>query len=284
MAEFFDKKNIRHVFRNVQKHLLIEQLIRRFSSNKDDIRKTALSQLDLSSCKNVLELGCAFGSFTAALKDRLHPSAEINGLDIVPEYKPFFLDACQHAGYKGMFSYAGVDRIKKFTTASFDLIICSFALYFFVSAIPEIARILKKEGYFIAITHYRTNLRELTDIIKKILKQNALLENDLLPIEAIVNHFSAEDGLIPLNNNFARIISIDFKNNLIFRPDEINFLLEYFHFKSPFFLPGAKMNSKVIGEKLLRELRKTAASENVINLCKDDRIFICTEPRVIREV
>jgi ubiquinone/menaquinone biosynthesis C-methylase UbiE len=137
MAEVFDKKKIRQVFRDVQKHLLIGQLIRRFSTNKDDIRQTALGQIDLSNCRNVLELGCAFGAFTEALKDKLHPAAKITGLDIVPEYKPFFLEACGRAGYAGTFSSSGINQIKKYSAASFDLIICSYALYFFAGMIPE---------------------------------------------------------------------------------------------------------------------------------------------------
>jgi len=90
MLEVLDKKKIRKVFRDVQRHLAIAQLIRRFSTNKEDIRKTALNHVDLSNCHNVLELGCAFGAFTEALKDRLHSDATITGIDIIPEYKPFF--------------------------------------------------------------------------------------------------------------------------------------------------------------------------------------------------
>ena len=110
MAEVFDKKKIRRVFRNVQRHLLIGELIRQFSTNKEDIRKTALSQIDLSNCQNVLELGCAFGAFTEALQGKLHPQAQITGLDIIPEYEHFFLDACKRAGYAGTFSSSGVEQ------------------------------------------------------------------------------------------------------------------------------------------------------------------------------
>jgi len=39
MTEVLDKKKIRRVFRDVQKHLSIAQLIRQFSTNKEDIRK-----------------------------------------------------------------------------------------------------------------------------------------------------------------------------------------------------------------------------------------------------
>ncbi|PKN65813.1 MAG: hypothetical protein CVU52_10915, partial [Deltaproteobacteria bacterium HGW-Deltaproteobacteria-10] len=166
MAELLDNKKIRQVFRKVQKHLLIEQLIRQFSINKEDIRKTALTRTDLSCCKNVLELGCAFGSFTESLKDRLHPAAEITGWDIVPECKPFFLNACKNAGYAGTFSSSGINRIKKQPSHSFDLVICSFALYFFANMIPEIARVLKKDGKFITITHYQSNMRELIELTR----------------------------------------------------------------------------------------------------------------------
>ena len=284
MAQLPDKKKIRQVFRKVQKHLLIEQLIRQFSTNKEDIRKKALTRADLSCCANVLELGCAFGSFTGALKDRLHPAAEIIGLDIVPEYKPFFLEACKRAGYNGSFSASGINLIKKYSAASFDLVICSFALYFFADIIPEIARVLRKEGRFIAITHYQSNMNELIGITRKILEKKKLLEhNDPLPVEVILRQFSAESGRERLSEHFSRVSSIDFKNRLIFQQQEINSLMEYFHFKSPFFLFGTDTDSNIIAEELILELQKTAAKNKVITMCKDDRIFICSRPLTIKE-
>ncbi len=284
MAELLDKKKIRQVFRKVQKHLLIEQLIRQFSSNKEDIRKQALTQTDLSFCENVLELGCAFGSFTESLKDRLHPSAKINGLDIVPEYKPFFLEACKSAGYTGTFSSSGINQIKKYSDHSFDLVICSFALYFFANMIPEIARVLKKDGKFITITHYQSNMRELIDLTRKILEQNKFLDHDEpLPIEVIIRQFSAENGQELLSKSFEQVIPVNFKNSLIFQPNEINFFIEYFHFKSPFFLIGTNMDSKIIVDELILELQNTAAKEKVITMCKDDRIFICSQPFITKE-
>ena len=284
MADVFDKKKIRKVFHNVQKHRLIEQLIRQFSTNKEDIRKNALLPADISSCQNILELGCAFGSFTESLKGRLHPEAKINGWDIVPEYKPFFLDACKRAGYEGTFSSSGVNQIKKYPTHSFDLVICSFALYFFAEMIPEIARVLKKDGKFITITHCQSNMRELIAITRKILEQNKLLaDNEPLPIEVIIRQFSAENGRELLNKNFDQVISIDFKNSLIFQPHEINFFIEYFLFKSPFFLIGTKPDSNIIIDQLVHELQNIAAAEKIINMCKDDRIFICSQPFLIKE-
>jgi ubiquinone/menaquinone biosynthesis C-methylase UbiE len=284
MAEVLDKKKIRQVFRNVQKHRRIEQLIREFSSNKDDIRITALNQVDLTHCQNVLELGCAFGSFTEALKNRLHPETKITGLDIVPEYEPFFLEACKRAGYSGNFSSTGVHPVKKYPTGTFDLVICSFALYFFVEMIPDIARILKKDGIFITITHDQCNMQELIALTKTILKKNKLLSgNELLPIEIILRQFSAENGTALLSPYFRRIQQIDFNNSLIFKAQETEFFLEYYQFKRPFFLTGTNTLKNDIFNQLRLELQKIALNSKTIKMCKDDRIFICLEPLSLKE-
>jgi ubiquinone/menaquinone biosynthesis C-methylase UbiE len=282
--ELLDKKKVRQVFRNVQNHRHIEGLIRRFSSNKEDIRLTALNEVVLSSCRNILELGCAFGAFTEALKGRLHPEATITGMDIIGEYEPFFLEACQRSGYSGKFSAAGVQAIKKCPPASFDLIICSYALYFFVEIIPEIARVLKKDGIFITITHDQCNMQELIHITRKTLKEHRLLQkNQLLPIEVIIRQFSAENGKKLLGPFFGCIRKFDFKNSLVFQPWDIFFFIDYYQFKSPFFLAGTGIQKKSIVHKLLNKLQDIGAECNVIAMCKDDAVFICSQPRFSKE-
>ncbi len=279
MADFLDKKKIRQVFRNVQKHQHIEMLIRQFSSNKEDIRLTALNQVDLSNCRNVLEMGCAFGAFTEALKGRLHREATITGMDIIAEYEPFFLEACKRAGYQGTFSSAGVHLIKKYPPASFDLVICSFALYFFVDMIPEISRILQKDGTFITITHDQCNMQELITITRNTLEEYQLLmNNQLLPIEVIIRQFSAENGEKMLSPFFGHIRKFDFKNSLIFQPWDIYFFMDYYQFKSAFFLAGTRAHKKNIVDKLLHKLQDIGAETSGITMCKDDAIFICSQP------
>jgi ubiquinone/menaquinone biosynthesis C-methylase UbiE len=283
-VEVLDKKKIRKVFRNVQKHLAIAQLIRRFSTNKEDIRKTALQHVDLSGCRHVLELGCAFGAFTEALKDKLNPNATITGIDIIPEYRPFFMDACKRAGYEGLFFSSGIDKIKKFNSDSYDLIICSYALYFFPEMIPEISRLLKKDGWFITITHSNADMKEMVGIVKKILIQNNLLaEDESLPIEIIFDQFSAENGKNLLQPFFNKIQTIDFKNTLIFQPQEIGHFIDYFQFKKSFFLTENEAHNKTVIHQLFNELQETAMKKNFVTMCKDDRIFICSEPLTVED-
>ena len=279
MAGVFDKRKVRAVFRDVQKHRHIEQLIRRFSSNKEDIRVMALSQADLSSFRNVLELGCAFGAFTEALKGRLHPEALITGIDMIAEYKPFFLDACARAGYPGTFSSDGVESIKKYPPACFDLIICSYALYFFVGLIPEIAGHLEKSGCFITITHNECNMQELIHITRKTLQEHHLLEeHHLLPVEVILKQFSAENGEDLLRPYFGNIRQLDFTNYLFFQPWEIYFFVDYYQFKSPFFLLDTGAHREHMVNRLLHKLQDMGAGRSVISMNKNDRIFICSQP------
>ncbi|MBP7342437.1 MAG: class I SAM-dependent methyltransferase [Smithellaceae bacterium] len=279
MADFPDKRKIRQVFRNVQKHRQIEQLIRRFSSAKEDIRLAALDRTDLSSCRTVLELGCAFGAFTEALKSRLHPEACITGLDIIAEYGPFFREACARAGYPGRFSPAGVESIRKFPSASYDLILCSYALYFFVDMIPQIARILKKDGLFITITHDECNMQELIHLTRATLKEHGLLgDNRLLPVESILRQFSAANGRERLGPYFGDIRALEFPNTLVFQPWEIYFFVDYYQFKSPFFLLDTGADKRKMVRTLLHKLQDIGAGRKVISMCKDDAIFLCRLP------
>jgi ubiquinone/menaquinone biosynthesis C-methylase UbiE len=280
MQEILDKKKIRKVFRDVQKHLAIAQLIRCFSTNKEDIREKSLSHVDLSRSRRVLELGCAFGAFTEALRGKLHPAAKIIGIDMISEYKPFFLQACDRAGYAGQFFSSGIEKIKKFSDHAFDAIICSYALYFFPEMIPEIARILQAHGYFITITHSQNDMREMVSLIRKtIAHENTSGETPLLPIEIIFEQFSAENGARLLEPFFGEIKEIAFNNSLVFQPQDIHHCMDYFQFKKSFFLTGHDLYNPSLIHRLTDELQTMAIKNHFITLCKDDKIFICSQPR-----
>ena len=75
----------------------------------------------------------------------------------------------------------------------------------------------------------------------------------------------------------------NFYNSLIFQPWEVYFFIDYYQFKSPFFLIGTGADKKVIVDKLLHKLQDIGAESKVITMCKDDAIFICSKPSIAKE-
>jgi hypothetical protein len=125
---------------------------------------------------------------------------------------------------------------------------------------------------------------EMVGIVKKILKQNNSLEDkQSLPIELIFEQFSAENGEKLLHPFFSRIQEIDFKNTLVFQPQEIGSFIDYFQFKKSFFLMGTGAHNKTIINQLMRELQDLAMKKNLVTMCKDDKIFICSQPVIPKE-
>jgi ubiquinone/menaquinone biosynthesis C-methylase UbiE len=278
MREDVNKPEVAKVFFDVIAHQLTADLIKKHSSNPDDIRQIALAGLSLKACRNILDLGCGFGFFPEALKGRVHPEAEILGLDIVEAYEAPFLDACKKAGIKGRFEASGGSFVKKFPDDSFDLVLCSYALYFFPELIPEISRILHPQGHFIVITHDERNMEELVQTAKEILRREGMMQDDFLPMERIISRFSSQNGAALLKPWFGDIQSIDYKNALTFKADEFPQLMEYFRFKSPFFVAGTQMQVETFIDILSVYVQQLCMAKNGFIISKDDRIFVCSWP------
>lgn len=274
-----EQAQIQKVFDDIRAHQRIAELIQRFSTNKHDIRRTALEGLDLKECRQILDLGCAFGSFTEKLKDRVSHEAVATGVDLIKTYEPLFLAACRRAGIHGKFFSTGASVLRTFADRSFDLILCSYALYFFPEVIPEIARLLHKKGIFIVITHHRQTAGELIELIKRILDTIGLFHEKELPLEIITGRFSSENGEALLQPWFGRIEAIDFPNKLLFSRRDIEYFLEYCRFKSPLFFTDTGLNMEAVVPVVSEHIRRTTAERQDITISKDDRIFICALPR-----
>jgi SAM-dependent methyltransferase len=266
------------VFINVEAHRLAADLIRKHSANPQDIRNVALDSLDLSACRNIIDLGCGFGFFTEALKGKIPSDAVVTGIDIVHSYKPLFLDVCKKGGFQGRFLHLGSSLLKDLGLESCDLALCSYALYFFPETIPDIAKVLRDDGMFITITHGSNNMDELISATKDVMIAQGATGKNRFPFEEIVSRFSAENGHDMLSPWFGRVEIIDYVNTLVFRPDEIANLVEYFRFKSPFFLSGTGYETENIASMLGRHLEISSRERHGFTLSKNDRIFICSLP------
>lgn len=270
---------IEKVFRDVHEHQRVAQLIQRFSTNKDNVQQIALDGLELRGCRRILDLGCAFGSFTEKLRGRVAPGATAAGVDIIAAYEPLYLAACERALLRGRFHGTGSPVLKTLPSGSLDLVLCSYALYFFPEAIPEVARLLSPEGVFAVVTHFRRNTGELIDLTKNALEAEGLIREARLPLEVITERFSSENGETLLKPWFGRVEVGDYHNALVFSRQDTEYLLEYFRFKSPFYLTDTGIDHEAVLPVILERLRQASDTGNGMNVSKDDRIFVCSEPR-----
>ncbi|MFW5861720.1 MAG: class I SAM-dependent methyltransferase, partial [Spirochaetota bacterium] len=163
MASYlYTMEDIENTYANINHHISTRDIIRRHSSNTNDIRAMAIDSLELSHVKNVLDLGCGYGFFVEILNNRLHDDAQVTGIDIIDyQNRKKFLFTVNSIGYEGEFVHGSADIINSMGDNTFDLVISSYSLYFFPHLIPHIARILSPGGIFISLTHSRNTLNEI---------------------------------------------------------------------------------------------------------------------------
>lgn len=269
------------VFRDVNLHAAIAEIIVRHSTNQQDIRALALSGLDLRSYRKILDLGCAFGFFSQALKGKVHPQAKIMGVDAWVEYKDQFISTTQKAGLESEFHAIDIHDIEKLPSSSFDLIICSYALYFFPEIIPYITKLLTHNGIFIALTHVSPHMIQLIDIIKTCLRSFGINTADCLPEEELINRFSSENGRQKLTPWFREIQQIEYKNSLKFDSTQYDDIIKYIRFKRLYFIPDGPSGRANILQLLEECIRKQLSTEKDFIISKNDIVFLCTDPHIL---
>ncbi len=273
-----EKSDMVDVFRDTKSLKLSAETIKKRSTNKTDITTVALSGLALESCREILDLGCAFGFFTKALKSRVHPKAHVTGIDCCRSYEDMYLKACVEASLEGNFDASGIAVISEFGEKQYDLILCSYALYFFPEMIPDISRILKSNGIFVTITHSSFHLIELINYIKDDYKDNHMAGDPILPVEKLADSFSDKNGYALLSPWFADIRQIRFKNTLEFTRENFAEFMAYVKYKRPFFFSKAMASWHGLVDAIEARLLERILHKEMISVTKDDIIFICTEP------
>lgn len=268
------------IFADTAKHKEIREIIQHHSTNKLDIRELALEGLKLDSAKTILDLGCGFGCFTQSLKDKIPLNASILGIDRFTQNKSSFLDICKSVGRKGEFNALGVETVKSLPSSSFDLILCSYALYFFGELIPEISRILKSSGYFIIITHSDQHAKECVNLVRETFEYSGFTPPEYLPYENLIARFNNKNGYDLLSPHFANVKQKEYKSFLLFNKSDFNDLKSYFEFKKPYYLPGKQEIGMLVAKNMLSKLKAMLDSGIPFKINKNDTIFICRNPLV----
>src|SRR5512139_606725 len=124
-------------------HAAISELISRLSSNRTDVRTVALMGLDLTWAHNVLDLGCGFGFMSGKIVEQVGLGTRVVGIDACGENEEMFLRTVEQAGCRAEFYRMDLPDDLPWISESFDLVVASYSLYFFVDLLPEIARVLR---------------------------------------------------------------------------------------------------------------------------------------------
>jgi SAM-dependent methyltransferase len=256
-------------FRRPERHAQAAAIVRRRSTNRADIRAVALDGLDLSGVRDALDLGCGFGFWAEELSRRLPEGAHLLGVDALEANRGPFLERAGRGRARAEFLCVQVDERPYRPDASFDLVTASYSLYFFVEALPDIARVLRPEGRFVAITHSATSFGSLLDL--------AGLEPARSPLAGLLERFSAENGAALLAPHFREVERVLYPNRLVFPPGTEDELLAYTGFKLP--ILAREDPAPGFAERLRAAARARLARGEEVQVEKDDAVFRCRGPR-----
>lgn len=244
-------------------------IIQRCSSNPRDVRDFVLDGRDLSQARAILDLGCGFGFMAERVALRAHPDAVLWGVDLLAANRREFLRRVRATGRSARFVDMGLNESLPWEAAHFDLVVSSYSLYFFPSLVPEIARVLKPGGWFMALTHTLASQREL-------LRAAGISEDEGPPLVQVVSGFSAENGLEVLRPHFRTVEQVFYENALYFGEGDFAALASYLRFKLMLVGeasadPAAPRGRVVVDAERLRDLVRRG-----LVIRKDDVAFWCS--------
>jgi len=257
-------------FADPAKHKTSAAIIQKLSSNPLDIRNVALDRISLAAVHNVLDLGCGFGFMSAKLVAATPPGTRLIGVDIFPENRTPFLTACTVKDHPVEFITRDIKNGLPWQNGCFDLIVCSYSLYFFVESLAEIARVLHPDGWFIVITHSEHAFQGLYSA--------AGIAPKTSPLRSLLKKFSAENGYRRLHSFFREIETIPYNNRLCFQSENLVDLLHYVQFKLPLLVENTHRIDR-IPRPVKQKLTLSLQHNQTVIIDKTDAVFRCRSPR-----
>jgi len=252
-------------------HEAISHIIRRYSTNRADVRHEALQDIDLTGVARLLDLGCGFGFMVDALAGSIPPDAEIVGVDMHPKNGEVFLARAEAVAGSARFVCRRLDSHLDFPRQSFDAVIASYSLYFFPGVIPEVARVLKPDGLFLSVTHSESQFEYLLEALG--------FTQEHSEFRSVLLEFSAENGGAKLAEHFAVVESRPYRNQLVFRSEDLDDYLALLRFKLPSLMPALAFDPDQ-ATKLMDRARDLLVSSDHVTIEKDDTVFISKEPHL----
>jgi ubiquinone/menaquinone biosynthesis C-methylase UbiE len=204
-----------------------------------------------------------------AVARRAGSGALVTGVDVWADNEDTFIRRIAATGRRARFVRTQIGAQLPWPAASFDVVICSYSLYFFREILPEVSRVLAPEGLFLALTHSEECFLSLAEVADSRAARSEL--------HSLAGRFSAENGAGLLQPWFAHVERVDYQNALRFRAEQADDLLALLRFKLPFLEPGAKPGGE-LPESISRRVREAFERSSELLIPKNDAAFRCREP------
>ncbi|MBN2507487.1 MAG: class I SAM-dependent methyltransferase [Verrucomicrobia bacterium] len=258
------------VFASPAEHAAISAIIHRHSVNPADIREMTLAGVPLAAARDILDLGCGFGYMTAALLPRIPCDARVVGVDACDENRVPFTELVAASGRQAEFHALILEALLPWANRTFDLVVASYSLYYFPDAIAEIARVLRREGVFLATAHSEDSFGSLYEL--------AGVTPALTPLHALLHRFSAQNGRTQLLPHFHHIQSQFYQNRLRFGAQDGDDLWRFMRFKWPLLRPDTEPPDTPPPD-VARRLASARNSPDGFEVEKNDVVFWSRRPR-----
>jgi ubiquinone/menaquinone biosynthesis C-methylase UbiE len=163
--------------------------MRRITLGRENALRTMT--VDLAQVKpgdNVLEVGCATGTLTLALKRQAGPTGNVTGIDIIPGMIEVSKRKAEQAKLDVTFQLGSIENIP-FPNENFDVVVCSFMIFHMSEkvrhkGIEEIYRVLKPNGKLLVLDLALPPRPALKRILKLFL--GFLLKHDLNELQPVM--------------------------------------------------------------------------------------------------
>ena len=272
-----DKLN--KTFGRVDIHQYIGRIILEQSTNPNQLGSITYKGISFNDKIKVADIGCGYGRCLNYLKEIVPKNSEYIGIDPLESNRITFLNATNTAEFFGKYLCGNADRISEYPDNYFDLILCNFSLYFFIDKLPTIAKKLKSDGLFIAITHSTNSLNELLLDLQTVLNLKSEPTCNELGSEQVLDNFNSENGLELLQPYFKNIEKIEYRNTLEFNNNDIDKLFDLLEFKKNSLIHHNDYVDFIMTKEFDERLRDTVTATINKNgkyiLNKDDAIFRC---------
>ncbi len=229
----------------------------------------ALDRHDISFARRVLDLGCGFGFMAEEVARRVHAQAVVTGVDALPANREPFVARVRGAGRQARFVTERLESALPCAPESFDLVVSSYSLYFFPQIIPEVSRVLARDGLFLAVTHSMSSTRAVLRLAGLPVEGSPLLDQ--------VGRFCAERGGEVLSRCFGRVERVDYPNHLRFSAAEVDELVAYLRFKFSSISDWPESESE-LAAMLARDLGERLRTRGDTLVEKNDAAFWAREP------